>query len=146
MTGDVITFNRDTLLSSVMVSDFDVICDYRGEIASLCATLSSEIEVLSAKLSGEINDLSAKLSGEIDDLSGSLSGTVDAKFALQRDLSELSGNFVELSGFIDRTIDDPGGDSPGIVKLRDEHSYDGESGFRTYAMHMISGTIKLQRL
>lgn len=128
-----------------------------GEINSLSTRLSGEIGVLSAKLSGEISSLSSELvglisstssdiTGIISAVSSDISGAADAKFALISDLVELSGDFGDLKGLVDRTIDDPGDNKPGVVKMVDEYHYAGESGLRNYEMHMISGTVKLVKI
>lgn len=128
-----------------------------GEVDSLSARLSGEIDVLSAKLSGEISGLSSELVGLISSTSSDITGIIssvssdistaaDAKFALSSDLDELSGNFGNLKDLVDRTIDDPGDNKPGVVKMVDEYHYAGESGLRNYEMHMISGTVKLVKI
>ena len=89
----------------------------------LDATLNLEI---SNRISA-VSDLSVRLSGEIDSLSAKLSEEVG-----------------DLKNLVGRTIDDPGNSKPGVVKMVDEHHYDGESGLRNYEMHMISGTIMLR--
>lgn len=79
----------------------------------------------------------------ISAVSSELSTAIDAKFALSIDLFSLSSNFSGLSGFVERTLKDPGDDKPGVMKLRDEFDYAGEPD-RNYEMHMISGTIMLR--
>lgn len=166
--SDVLTFNRDTELSAVCAGDVDVINDYNVELYDLSAALSGEIGSLSTRLSGEVNALSTKLSGEISGLSSELVGLIsstssditgiissvssnisaaaDEKFAFSSDLSTLSGNFGDLKDFVDRTIYDRGESKPGVVKMVDEHPYDGEFGLGNYEMHMISGTIMLVKI
>lgn len=145
---------------------YDLSAALSGEIGSLSTRLSGEVDSLSTRLSGEIDILSTKLSGEISSLSSELVGlisstssditgiissvssdisaTADAKFALSSNLAELSDNFGDLKNLVGRTIDDSGESKPGIVKMVDEHPYDGEFGLRNYKMHMISGTIMLR--
>ena len=152
--NDIITFCRDARLSSVCAADFDVINDYNAEIYNLQTALCAEIQDLSAALSGEIEGLSAELTGlvgstsaeitgMISSVSSDLSAAIDAKFALSVNLSGLSGDFCDLSGFVGRTLADYGEPKPGVMKLQDEHYYDREEPLRNYEMHMISGPIKL---
>ena len=155
--GDVLTFNRDIELSAVCAGDVDVINDYNAELYDLSAALSGEIGSLSTALSGEISGLSSELvglisstssdiTGIISSVSSNISAAADEKFALSSDLSTLSGNFGDLKDFVDRTIYDRGESKPGVVKMVDEHPYDGEFGLRNYKMHMISGTIMLAKI
>lgn len=116
-----------------------------GEIDSLSAALSGEINSVSAEFAGLIGSTSAEITGIVSAVSSDLSGAVDAKFASILDLSGLSGDFTGLSGLVGRTLDDIRPDAPGLVKLQDEHSYDGEPTLRNYDMRMISGTIWLHR-
>ena len=160
------TLNSEISNRISAVSDLSI--KLSGEIDSLSTALSGEIDVLSTRLSGEIDILSTKLSGEISSLSSELVGlisstssditgiissvssdisaTADAKFALSSNLAELSDNFGDLKNLVGRTIDDSGESKPGIVKMVDEHPYDGEFGLRNYKMHMISGTIMLVKI
>lgn len=128
-----------------------------GEIGSLSTRLSDEVNALSTKLSGEISGLSSELvglisstssdiTGIISSVSSNISAAADEKFALSSDLSTLSGNFGDLKDFVDRTIYDRGESKPGVVKMVDEHPYDGEFGLGNYEMHMISGTIMLVKI
>jgi hypothetical protein len=119
-SGDVITFNNDTKISSVCIEDFDIIHDYQVPL----------------------NDLSLALNAEIENLSSGLSVTIDNKFTLLSTTEELSGKHEDLDSFVNRTFEDKDPDKPGIVKLRDEYDYENE-GVRNYEMHMISGTIVL---
>lgn len=90
--------------------------------------LSGEIDVLSVKLSGEISGLSSELVGLISSTSSDITGIISA----------VSSDISAFENLIDRTIDDPGHDRPGVVKMVDE------SGLMNYEMHMISGTIMLR--
>ena len=130
------TLNSEISNRISAVSDLSV--RLYGEIGSLSTRLSGEISSLSTALSGEVDTLSVKLSGEIGSLSTALSGEVDSLSA------KLSGEVGDLKNLVGRTIDDPGNSKPGVVKMVDEHHYDGESGLRNYEMHMISGTIMLR--
>ena len=108
-----------------------------GEIKSLSSALSSEIKSLSSALSGEIKELSAALSGEIGSLSTRLSGEIGSlSTALSGEIGslsvKLSGEVGNLKDLVSRTIDDPGNSKPGVVKMVDEHPYDGEFGLRNY--------------
>ena len=129
-----------------------------GEVESLSARLSGEVDRLSARLSGEINSLSTRLSGEIDVLSANLSGEISGLSSelvglisstssdITGIISSVSSDINAFENLIDRTIDDPGHDRPGVVKIVDEHPYDGEFGLRNSEMHMISGTIMLVKI
>ena len=149
----------DATLSSEISNRISAVSDLSvklsGEISGLSTALSGEVESLSARLSGEINSLSTRLSGEINSLSTRLSGEIDVlSVKLSGEISGLSSELVglisstssditgiissvssDISAFenlIDRTIDDPGHYRPGVVKMVDEHPYDGEFGLRNY--------------
>ena len=124
------------------VSDLSV--KLSGEISGLSTALSSEVESLSARLSGEINSLSTRLSGEIDVLSVKLSGEISGLSSelvglisstssdITGIISSVSSDISAFENLIDRTIYDRGESKPGVVKMVDEHPYDGEFGLRNY--------------
>lgn len=102
---------------------------------------------MSTRLSGEIDDLSVKLSGEISGLSSELVGLISSTSSdITGIISSVSSDISAFENLIDRTIDDPGHDRPGVVKMVDEYHYAGESSLRNYEMHMISGTVKLVKI
>ena len=104
-----------------------------AEINSLSTRLSGEINSLSTRLSGEIDVLSVKLSGEISGLSSELVGLISSTSSdITGIISSVSSDISAFENLIDRTIDDPGRDRPGVVKMVDEHPYDGEFGLRNY--------------
>lgn len=76
------------------------------------------------------------VSTDIDALSGAVYG-----------LSGISGDVERLERIVDDTVDDQGEGRPGLLKIRDEHTYDGEGdkGHRLYQMSMLSGTIVLTK-
>ena len=115
-------------------------------VSDLSVKLSGEISGLSSELVGLISSTSSDITGIISSVSSNISAAADEKFALSSDLSTLSGNFGDLKDFVDRTIYDRGESKPGVVKMVDEHPYDGEFGLRNYKMHMISGTIMLAKI
>ena len=145
-------------LSTALSGEIDTLsAKLSGEIKSLSSALSGEIKELSTALSNEISSLSSELvdlisstssdiTGIISSVSSDISAAADAKFALSSNLAKLSDNFGDLKNLVSRTIDDPGNSKPGVVKMVDEHPYDGEFGLRNYEMHMISGTIMLVKI
>ena len=138
----------DATLSSEISNRISAVSDLSvklsGEISGLSTALSGEVESLSARLSGEINSLSTRLSGEIDVLSVKLSGEISGLSSelvglisstssdITGIISSVSSDISAFENLIDRTIDDPGRDRPGVVKMVDEHPYDGEFGLRNY--------------
>lgn len=127
----------------------------RGEIEARVAT----VDGLSAALSCEIDSLSAALSGEVDGLSAELYEVLDGHdrriSAVSADVDALSGTIYGLSGIsdnverieriVDDTVDDRGEGLPGLLKICDEHKYEGEESHRLYLMSVLSGTIVLMK-
>ena len=138
----------DSTLSSEISNRISAVSDLSvklsGEISGLSTALSGEVESLSARLSGEINSLSTRLSGEIDVLSVKLSGEISSFSSelvglisstssdITGIISSVSSDISAFENLIDRTIDDPGHDRPGVIKMVDEHPYDGEFGLKNY--------------
>ena len=127
----------------------------RDEVEARAATVGG----LSAALSGEIDSLSAALSGEVDYLSAELyevldshdrrisavSADVDALSGAVYGLSSISGDVECIERVVDDTVDDRGEGLPGLLKIRDEHKYEGEESHRLYLMSVLSGTIVLMK-
>ena len=136
------TLNSEISNRISAVSDLSV--KLSGEISGLSTALSGEVDRLSARLSGEINSLSTRLSGEIDVLSVKLSGEISGLSSelvglisstssdITGIISSVSSDISAFENLIDRTIYDRGESKPGVVKMVDEHPYDGEFGLRNY--------------